>query len=102
MAKGKSQNITVMIVRNEETNKPVGLKFPSISRGLARTSRPRTTSVPTDNTTDVIFEQIYLFSDNIIKNVYFTICVILNTFTKKTLKQQAAQMLYRNNYPSDL
>ena len=53
-----------MIVRNEGTNKPVGLQFPSNSRGLARTARPRTTLVHTDNTADVIFEQIYLISDN--------------------------------------
>ena len=91
-----------MIARNEDTNKRVVLQFPSNSRGLARTARARTTSVPTDNTADVIFEQIYLISDNIIKNAYFHIYVILNTVTKKTFKQQAARILYRNNYPSDL
>ena len=57
--------------RNEGTSKPVGLQFLSISRGYARTARPRATSVPTDNTTDVIFGQIYLIIDNIIKNPYF-------------------------------
>ena len=84
MVKRKSQNITAMIVRNEDTNKRVVLQFPSNSRGLARTARARTTSVPTDKTADMIFEQIYLISDNIIKNAYFHIYVILNTVTKKT------------------
>ena len=41
--------------RDEVINKPVGLQFPSISRGAARTVRPRTTPVPTANTADAIF-----------------------------------------------
>ena len=76
--------------RGENTNKPVGLQFPSISRGAVRTARPRTSSVPTANTADEIFEQIYPIIDNGIKNAYFHIRVILNTVKKKMLKQLAA------------
>ena len=65
--------------RDEDTNKPVGLQFPSISRGPARTARPKTKSIPTANTADAIFEQIYLVIDNDIKNAYFHIRIILNT-----------------------
>ena len=83
-------------------NKPVGLQFPSISRGAARTAWPWTRSILTANTTDAIFEQIYLITDNDIKNAYFHICVILNTVKKKMLKQLAAKISYRNNNPSDL
>ena len=53
--------------RAEDTNKLVGLQSLSISRGAARTARPRTTSVSTANTADVIFEQSYLIIDNDIK-----------------------------------
>ena len=31
----------------EDTNKPIGLQFPSNSRGADRTASPRTKSVPT-------------------------------------------------------
>ena len=69
--------------RGKDTNKPVGLQFSSISRGTARTAWPRTTSIPTANTADVIFQQMYLIIDNHIKNAFFHICVILNTVKKK-------------------
>ena len=87
------------IARDEDT-KPVGLQFPSISRGAARTVRPRTKLVPTANTADAIFEQIHLIIDSDIKNAYFHIRVILNTVKKKMLKQLAAGILYGNNNPT--
>ena len=59
--------------RDEDTNKLVGLQFPSISRGVARTAQPKTTSVPTVNMADPNLEQIYLIIDNGIKNAYFHI-----------------------------
>ena len=65
--------------RCEDTNKPIGLQFPSISKGAKRTQWPRKTSALTSNTADSIFEQIYLITENDIKNAYFDICVILNT-----------------------
>ena len=89
-------------VRNEDTNKPVGLQFPSTSRSATKTARHRTTSVPSANTADAIFEQIYLIIDKNIKNAYIHIRVILNTVKKKMLKQLPARILYRNNNPSDL
>ena len=49
--------------RDEDSNKPVGLQLPSIRRGATRTARPRTASVPTANTAEAIFEQIYLIID---------------------------------------
>ena len=45
--------------RDKDINKPVGLQFPSVSRSAARTTQPRTKSVPTVNTADEIFEQIH-------------------------------------------
>ena len=71
-------------VRDENTNKSVGLQFPPTS--VTRTARPRITSVSTANTAKAIFEQIYLIIDKNIKNAYFHICVILNTVKKKMLK----------------
>ena len=59
--------------RDEDTNKLVGLQFPSISRGVARTAQPKTTSVPTANMVYANLEQIYLIIDNGIKNAYFHI-----------------------------
>ena len=87
--------------KGEDTNKPFGLQFPSISRVAARTPRPRTTSEPTANTAIAIFEQIYLIINKDIKNAYFHVHVILNTVKKKML-QLAGEILYRNNNPSDL
>ena len=89
-------------VRDENTNKSVGLQFPPTSRSVTRTARPRITSVSTANTAKVIFEQIYLIIDKNIKNAYFHICVILNTVKKKCLNNLPARILYRNNNPSDL
>ena len=88
--------------RYEDINKLVGLQFPSISRGTARTAQPRTKSVPTTNIADATFKQMHLIIDNYIKNAYFQIHVILNTVTKKTLKQLPAQILFRNNNSFDL
>ena len=68
--------------RDEGTNKPVGLQFPSISRGATRTPRPRATSVPTANTADAIFQKIYLIIYNDIKNAYFHIRAVLNIIKK--------------------
>ena len=50
--------------QNEDTNKPVVLQLPSVSTVIARTTRPRTKSVPTANTTDAIFELIHLIIGN--------------------------------------
>ena len=88
--------------RDEDNNKSIGLQFPSISRGAARTVRPIAKSVPTANTADAIFDQIYLIIDNDIKNPYFHAPVILNTVKKKMLKQLSARILYRNNNPYNL
>ena len=41
-------------VSDEDSNKPGGLQFPSISRGAARTAWPRTISVPSANTADAV------------------------------------------------
>ena len=84
--------------RDEDTNKLVGLQFPSISRVASRTAWPGTQSVPTANTTDTIFEQIHLINGNYIKNAYFHERVILNTVKKKILKHLAD----RNNDCSNL
>ena len=86
--------------RNDNINKPAGLRFPSISRGTTRTTWPRTKPVPATNTADVTFEQIHLLNYNDNKNAYFLICEILNTVKKKRLKQLAPPILYRNNNPS--
>ena len=43
--------------RHEDINKPVGLQFPSISKGTARTARFRTKSVPTSNRADAILKK---------------------------------------------
>ena len=88
--------------RDEDTNKPVGLQFPSINRVASRNAWPGTKSVPTANTTDTIFEQIHLINGNYIKNVYFHERVILNTVKNKTLKQLADRILYSNNDSSNL
>ena len=84
--------------RDEDTNKPVGLQFPSISRVASRTAWSGTKTVPTANTTGAIFEQIHLINGNHIKNAYFHERVILNTVKKKILKHLAD----RNNDCSNL
>ena len=43
--------------RDEDINKPVGLQFPSISKGTARTARSRIKSVPTSNRADAILNK---------------------------------------------
>ena len=48
--------------RDEETNILVGLQFPSINRGVARTAWPRPTSVPAAKTAYAFFEQTYLIN----------------------------------------
>ena len=88
--------------RDEDTNKPVGLQFPSISRVASRTAWSGTKTVPTANTTGAIFEQIHLINGNYIKNVYFHERVILNTVKKKILKQLADRILNSNNDSSNL
>ena len=54
--------------RDKDTNKHVSLQIQSTSTGAAKTARLRTTSVPTANMDDAIFEQIYLIIDNNLKN----------------------------------
>ena len=67
--------------RGENTNKLVALQFLLISRGAAKIARSITT-VPTTNTPDATFEQIYLIIDGDIKNAYFHIHAITNTVRK--------------------
>ena len=88
--------------RDEDTNKPIVLRFPSISRCAAWTAWPRTKSVPTPNTAVAIFEQIHLIVNNDIKSAFFHIRVILKAVKNKMVKQLAAQVIYRNNNPSNL
>ena len=49
--------VSVLKLGVKDTNKPFGLQFSSISRGAAGTAQHRTTSIPTANTADGIFEQ---------------------------------------------